>query len=771
MTRLTCAALAFFCVLVVSAAFDVAHAQDAETDSPLRLEAGQLIYEEDQKFARAVGGARVSWNGRTITADEIFYDLENGILTMSPGGIVSTAEGDRYYADQLIIQDDFSAGTAARIFGFLSDNSQLFAGETILEEDASGVRQMHLDNVSYSACRCADSKAEKANGLSALTGDSLPTGLEGEDGLSWSLHADRATWDQDRGVVRYHNARLRLFGIPALFTPYISLPDPTVARRTGFLAPDIRADEYLGQFTLLRYFVNLQPNTNLELHPFLATKRGPGLGLDLERITRRERISLKGQFTRSEPQTPNGDFLNRRNRGYVFFDATSDLNKRWRSGVSIESASDKRYLREYRVDSSAAQLSQRGWLERFGRNTYLRLRTIGYQNLREESLSIATQEIRQPAVLPQADWHWFGTPKQGFYPELHASARVLNRKNLGNSRRISLRPSVRRSITTKGGHIWDGQVVVQSSAYSFSRAAFLASRGLSQSAAQASGEQHAVIVSYTSAALGWRMPLVVRRAKDADSPSSDTNRPVHLLEPRIQLVTVAGSPEREDIPNEESQSLSLDRARLFRINRYPGSDRSEQGSRIDYGASWTSRLSEQRSLSTFLGQSTYLNKYRKEKLRHAGFAQKRTDWVTTFNAEWDHWFALDSVLRFDEESPRINLHDSELRVGREDSLHATLGYFYGLERPPPEDLAHREEVNLRFSLPLVENLSSELGIIRDTAANQTRRVENVFVYEDDCLRLDLGFFQKYTGTPENIEVDRGIFFVIDLKPLLGARAD
>ena len=62
---------------------------------------------------------------------------------------------------------------------------------------------------------------------------------------------------------------------------------------------------------------------------------------------------------------------------------------------------------------SAAQLSQRGWLERFGRNTYLRLRTIGYQNLREESLSIATQEIRQPVVLPQADWYWFGTPQAG----------------------------------------------------------------------------------------------------------------------------------------------------------------------------------------------------------------------------------------------------------------------------------------------------------------------------------------------------------------------
>ena len=768
MARFLCTAV--FCVFVVLAGSGLARAQDLQS-SPLRLEAGQLVYEENEKFARATGGARVSWNGRTITADEILYDLENGILTMSPGGVVSTAEGDRYYADQLVVQDDFSAGTAAQIFGFLSDDSQIFAGETILQEDATGARQMHLDNISYSACRCADSQAKGGDRLSALADDSVPTGLEGEDELSWSLHADRATWDQDRGVVRYHNARLKLFGIPALFTPYISLPDPTVERRTGFLAPEIRADEYLGQFTLLRYFVNLQPNTNLELHPFLATKRGPGLGVDLEHSTRHEHIFLQGQFTRSEPQTPTGDFLNRRNRGYVFFDATSDLNKRWRAGVSIDSASDKRYLREYRVRSSVAQLSQRGWLERFGRNTYLRLRTIGYQNLREESLSIATQEIRQPVVLPQADWYWFGTPKRGFYPELHASARILNRKNLGNSRRISLRPSVRRTITTKGGHIWDGQVVLQSSAYSFSRAAFLASRGLSQSAAGASGEQHAVLVSYTSASFGWRMPLVVARGQNAGSTAVDGTRALHLLEPRVQLVTVAGSPEREDIPNEESQSLSLDRARLFRINRYPGSDRSEEGSRIDYGASWTSRFSEQRGFSTFLGQSTYLNKYRQEKRRYAGFAEKRTDWVTTFNAEWDQWIALDSVLRIDEESPRINLHDSELRVGREDELHATLGYFYGLERPPPEDLAHREEVNLRFSLPLYDNLSSELGLIRDTAANQTRRVESVFIYEDDCLRLDVGFFQKYTGTPENIEKDRGVFFVIDLKPLLGARAD
>ena len=57
-----------------------------------------------------------------------------------------------------------------------------------------------------------------------------------------------------------------------------------------------------------------------------------------------------------------------------------------------------------------------------------------------------------------------------------------------------------------------------------------------------------------------------------------------------------------DIPNEDARSIDLEDSNLFALNRFPGYDRWEDGSRITYGVDWALDRPNL-SITTTIGQS------------------------------------------------------------------------------------------------------------------------------------------------------------------------
>src|SRR3546814_9333044 len=62
----------------------------------------------------------------------------------------------------------------------------------------------------------------------------------------WQLKANEVVHDQVAHDIIYYDAWLEFFGIPALYTPYLRHPDPTVARRSRFPAPSFGPGDLLG---------------------------------------------------------------------------------------------------------------------------------------------------------------------------------------------------------------------------------------------------------------------------------------------------------------------------------------------------------------------------------------------------------------------------------------------------------------------------------------------------------------------------------------------
>src|SRR3546814_15565151 len=70
----------------------------------------------------------------------------------------------------------------------------------------------------------------------------------------WQLKANEVIHDQETHDVICHDAWMEFFGIPVFYTPYLQHPDPTVDRRSGFLAPTVGTSDFLGYALEVPYF-------------------------------------------------------------------------------------------------------------------------------------------------------------------------------------------------------------------------------------------------------------------------------------------------------------------------------------------------------------------------------------------------------------------------------------------------------------------------------------------------------------------------------------
>src|SRR3546814_3789366 len=77
------------------------------------------------------------------------------------------------------------------------------------------------------------------------------------------------------------------------------------------------------------------------------------------------------------------------------------------------------------------------------------------------------------------------------------------------------------------------------------------------------------------------------------------------LTPRVQFVASPPTTNLE-IPNEDARAVDLEDSNLFTLNRFPGYDRWEDGTRVTYGLEWALDLPKT-AIRTTIGQSYRLD--------------------------------------------------------------------------------------------------------------------------------------------------------------------
>jgi LPS-assembly protein len=694
--------------LAVTAAAQPALAQEAvpaptaeEQDPNVLLEADALINDENARTITAEGDVQVRYQGRTMRADRIVYDLDTGRIRATGNVEIVERDGSPTYAEDVEVDEELTLGVATELQSRFAPQGSLAARTAIRREDG----RSELGQVIYTSCPLCEGDTERP-----------PT---------WTLRARRAVQDPDSQMISYRDAVLEVAGIPVLYAPYFAHPDPTAGPRSGFLVPDLGRNRRLGTFVEIPYYWAISPYQDLTVTPRVHSQVNPLLGFEYRKRFWSGDLRFEGSFTHEQDFDSEGvGFGDDTFRSHLFGQGRFVINDYWRWGFGIERASDDLYLRRYDLPGvgqdrgpyigDQVRLISQAFVQGQGRTSYVNVSAVSFQGLREGDNSALL-----PLILPVGEvTRYFTDPLLDGQLRLQASTAVLARSDGADSARASADVQWRRDYITAPGIVISpfaqGRVdlyrIGEDPATSRDEETFERTVGLG-----------GVEVSWPFLRAGERVSMTIEPVVMAAYGSQGGN------DPRIL--------------NEDSIAFELDESNLFRPNAAPNFDLWEPGGRVAAGLRATALTREGRSATLVVGR-----RWREEDEpafdRATNLDGTSSDWVGGVFVDAGPNFGANIRTRLDEEALEIARIDGEVR-GRVGVIDGNLRYVsVDSNVNSGEEI---EEITARIGAQLVRGWRVDFGLRRDLDSDVDVSQSVILTYADDCTLLEFSYTRSETS--------------------------
>ena len=653
---------AAFCLGVLLAATPLPLAaaetgQPANQASPVLFSADEVQYDEDLGLIVAKGNVELTQRDQILLADTVTYNQRTDTATASGHVSLLQPSGEIIFADYMELHDNMREAFLKNVRMLLSDRTRV-AGNTARRTDGN---RTEIRRGVYSACdACAKDPTRPP---------------------VWQLKAEDMIHDKQAQLVEYRDAVMEIDGVPVLWTPYLSHPDPSVKRASGFLTPTFGNSAANGFRAGIPYYWVIGPDADATIEPIYYTQGGEFLGGEYRQRFANGTLTSDDSVTfGSTAYTPLDLTPVNGTRWNIDTEGQFDLNQDWRTGFSLNRESDPTYLLRYQLPSPYDFLTSHMFAENFGTNSYANVSAWSFQ-----SLETGIGDSIEPIIAPVADYRWEGQPDLGGFVTFDSNFMNLMRITGIQTQRTSLGGEWRLPFSDSIGSQYQMTASVRTDGYN------------SQQLPLADGGTQSATAGrvFPQTTLTWSYPLVRQAAG-----YSQTIEPV---------VMVAASPYGENpgtIPNEDSQAFQFGAASLFVPNRFSGYDRVDSGQRVDYGLRTGVYGDGGGSTSLIIGQS-YAAQLNNNFGPGSGLSHHFSDVVgrATIAPNSLLNFTYSFMLGYD------NLAMREQEIGTSfgpSNLRTSLNYIQVAEIPGALQLEKAKEVSASLSLGLTRYWSMQL---------------------------------------------------------------
>jgi LPS-assembly protein len=709
------------------------------------VEAEELVYDYDRDTISAVGNVKIYYMGYTLEADRVTYAKGNSKL-MALGNVKMTdPSGMVIYANDIDITQDFRDGFVDSLRVETPENTY-FAAE---RAERTGGETTTFVNGVYTACEPCEEKPDKPP--------------------LWQIKAKRIVVDDTEKMVYFQDASFEFMGLPLAWVPKFSIADPSVKRKTGFLAPAIGYSEDVGWSFATPYFIALAPNYDVTLTPAYYTEQG-----FLGAVEWRQRLR-HGQFTLQmagiDQQNPEnfltssggGTFAQRDFRGGARFTGQYALSRDWTLGWDGTISTDRTFTQNYNVlnEDKASTLSQ-AYLTGLKDRNYFDARVQHWQILADSTAGKYDQD-RQADVLPVIDSDYiFDAPILG--------GELALRSNLTNLTRESADPFDVNGETFYHGLAGDYLRVTEE--LEWQKKMVLPGGQLLTTFASARGDFYSMSPNDTGGmwpdlttndtpvrfmpTIGaeWSLPILARAGNSS-----------HVFEPIVQVVARPDEPYAGELPNDDAQSLVFDDSILFRRDKFSGLDRVEGGTRMNYGLRYIGTFSNNLVLEGLFGQSRMLsgqNSFAVKDMADVGaYSGLETD-VSDYVGRVSIGSPTSKLImrgRFDEST--FEIQRAEVEASQTiDWFSASAAYGF-IRDVPTAGIDQQQFVNVNASATFADSWRLFGSAVYDVEHKSVSRNSIGLAYDDSCVSLSIA----YSETRNTLIPDRQLTVRLLLRTL------
>ncbi|MDA9164343.1 LPS assembly protein LptD [Alphaproteobacteria bacterium] len=520
-------------------------ADDKQTNSnDINFSSEKLKVDEKTKIMIASGNVIITNNNRQLTADKVEYDqnLDKAIAT---GNVkLKEKDGSIYESERVILTNEFKSVVAIPLYGELIDKS--FIKSKNFKKNDLG--ESYFKEGVYTACEC-DFKQ-----------DVKPI---------WRIESKEIKHDPATKTVYLKHPVMRIFSIPVYYLPYLSFPDWTVKRRSGFLTPVYGYSKQNRFHIKVPYYYSPENDPTWDM-TFTSHQNGKTGHADQLNIRKKyENSSLETNIYKGNLDTNKSDGDN------VFgvnFKANSNLDNNWKMTIEGKYADQETFMRRYGFDSSDRYKSYLN-LEKIKPNSISNIEIYNIQNLDE------TSSNNEPVLAPSISHHIFDSNKSYNY-DVKLNAHSIYNDESYDIKRWSGLAQINKKLNLTN-IVLEGDANFGLDLYSIQGRPSTDSNDnkyidrLSSGFSVAASNQYGIM----SEEIGV------------------------VIEPKIQFSSVISSDRTDEVPNRDSSEFRLDQANLFLNNQYQGRDNIQRSDRINAGVSAYFMTEEMGDLNFFIGQS------------------------------------------------------------------------------------------------------------------------------------------------------------------------
>jgi LPS-assembly protein len=744
-------------------------------NGPMLVQATEIKYDYTNNTVAAVGSVQIYYNGATIEADEVTYNQKTKRLLAQGNVRLTEADGKITYGQTIDLTDDYRDGFVDSLRLETADDTRFAAQRA----DRSQGNYTVLQNGVYTACEpCANDPKKPP---------------------LWQVQAARIIHDQSEKMLYFEDARVEFFGVPLAWVPFMSAPDPTVKRKSGFLFPTVSDTTQYGFGVEVPYYWALAPNYDVTVSTMATTRQGELFQGEWRHRLMDGAYSIKaaGIFQQDPGYFAARDGVNSPTaasfRGAVQTAGQFGLGDHWVWGWTGILVTDSQFLNDYRrsqftqsFDPFLTGIASAGvsqvYLTGTGDRSYFDIRSIYYYGFSQ--LDVQSQ---LPVIHPVLDYSnvlaqqvaggefsykinltslnrqeaSFDAISQtavnnGSCVSNTADTAVLIRSNCllrgipGDYSRFSAETDWRRTLVT-----YNGQEITPFFRLRGDFAALNIDNQPGVANYIATGQSDLARVMPT-AGVEYRYPLV-----DVEPWGTQT------IEPIAQLIVRPNETQIGKFPNEDAQSLVFDDSNLFKIDKFSGWDRVEGGGRANVGFQYTAQINRAGSVNVMFGESYQLfgtnsfsagvNDITNTGL-NSGLDKTASDYVARVTYQPNSVYSFTARGRFDEQTFAVERFEAESRANFD---RWTLQLLYGNYAPQPElgFLFRRQGVLGGASFKLTENWIL-LGSARyDLYAKEIDQSRLGIGYTDDCFLFSVNWLTGFTYTAVSAPVKNNTFML------------
>lgn len=663
------------------------HHAKSDSNAPVTIEADEMGYEKTHAIVIARGNVKILQNENILSADQVTY-YQNSDVVVAEGNVsILQPTGDVMFADKMVLKDDMKRGAVDAFRARLADNSVLVARRG----DKINAAVTKLQDASYTPCHVCK--------------DMAPL---------WSLTTDDATINQASNKLIFHGATMDIFGTPILYTPYLSSPMPGSPAQSGFLSPKYASSSNLGTMVKVPYYWRIGEDRDVTITPWFITDLGPLVDVQYRQLTDHGNYTMQASATNPPKLDVNGNEISGNEfRGNIFAKGEEGLTDYSRVGFDLERATDDTYLRRYGFGSQEALFSRLYAESAEGRNYALA------QGLAIQGLRLTDNPKTTPLVVPALQGYYETEPTDaGLKLHVSGDTQSLMRDQGVSQQRLSVTTGATLPYISDGGHVFTTTLNVRQDVYHAEDITLDSGSTVDANTYRA----------LPQAGLEWRYPLMQQFGSD-----SMTIEPIALLVAQ----TTGGNPDT--ISNEDNRLIELTDTNLFSLDRMPGLDLVDSGSRVAYGMRSQYLFSGGPSLNAMLGQNYDLTKDSPfPNSTHPG-----VDFSDLIGRIALDYSPFTIAYRFALDNTTLSPNRNEFSVGYYNKGYAIDTSYRSLDNN--RYLSNSQEGTFNAVIPLTDSWSIYSGAQRDFDMNRMVSARGGAIYRNECFNLMLDGNRNFTS--------------------------